>query len=429
MQLRYGYFYEDVDSVNLIITQPSEKVNMKSKLIKLFIFLLAVSSIIGMASAKWNEPYFILPDSDRPSIIQDNNGIYWIAFNSYTNPQNIWIMNSNDSINWTNFYKVTASNLTDYEPNLIQDNKGRFWIIYSSLIEIRGTLNFNYDLKLVHSDNGINWSEPVNITNSPFIESYPYIMQDRTGRYFITYSTYGNGSNNLDIYLKYSDDGFKWSQPIRITDSLESDIFPIMIQDNSGKYWMLFSRNTHERHKPLLNKYDLFLIYSGDGIRWSDAAEITNLSYNINYPYFMQDKGGIFWIPHMTGITGSEELGIMGSLDGTDWTDSVVLSNYSNEGYFKTDYKSMIQDRNGNYIYAFTSAKIGRGIWLMNGTPDLNFSKARKMGFNITRITVENDTKNIIGTIQGSKNNELGIEFGLLTVLIFFLCIVLKRLS
>jgi len=403
---------------------------MKFKLIIIVIFLLDVGSIIGMASAKWNEPYFILPDSDRPSIIQDKDGIYWIAFNSWTNPQNIWIMNSNDSINWMNFYQVTASNLTDYEPNLIQDNKGRFWILYSSLIEIRGTLSFNYDLKLTYSDNGINWSEPVNITNSPLIESYPYIMQDRTGRYFITYSTYSNESiNNLDIYLKYSDDGFKWSQPIRITDSLESDIFPIMIQDNSGKYWMLYSWDTHRRHKPLLNKYDLFLIYSGDGIRWSDAAEITNLSYNINYPYFMQDKDGVFWIPHMTGITGSEELGIMGSLNGTDWTDSVVLSNYSKEGYFKTDYKSMIQDRNGSYIYAFTSAKIGRGIWLMNGTPDLDFSKARKVEFNNTRITVENDTKNIIRTIPGRNNNELGLEFGLFTILVLFLCTFLKRIS
>ena len=403
---------------------------MKFKLIIIVIFLLVISSIIGMASAKWNEPYFILPDSDRPSIIQDKDGIYWIAFNSWTNPQNIWIMNSNDSINWMNFYQVTASNLTDYEPNLIQDNKGRFWILYSSLIEIRGTLSFNYDLKLTYSDNGINWSEPVNITNSPLIESYPYIMQDRTGRYFITYSTYSNESiNNLDIYLKYSDDGFKWSQPIRITDSSESDIFPIMIQDNSGKYWMLFSRNTHERHKPLLNKYDLFLINSGDGIRWSDAAEITNLSYNINYPYFMQDNDGVFWIPHMTGITGSEELGIMGSLNGTDWTDSVVLSNYSAEGYFKTDYKSLIQDRNGNYIYAFTSAKIGRGIWLMNGTPEMNFSKARNKEFNIIRITVENDTKNIIRTIPGRNNNELGLEFGLFTVLVLFLCTFLKRIS
>jgi len=64
-----------------------------------------LNSMSGIASAKWNEPYFILPDSDRPSIIQDKDGIYWIAFNSWTNPQNIWVMNSNDSINWMNFIK------------------------------------------------------------------------------------------------------------------------------------------------------------------------------------------------------------------------------------------------------------------------------------------------------------------------------------
>ena len=31
----------------------------------------------------------------------------------------------------------------------------------------------------------------------------------------------------------------------------------------------------------------------------------------------------------MTGITGSEELGLIGSRNGIDWTDSKVLSNYS----------------------------------------------------------------------------------------------------
>ena len=380
------------------------------------------------AAGEWNEPYFIIPDSDRPSIIQDNDGTYWIAFNSWTNPQNIWIVNSNDSLRWENFYQVTTSNLTDYEPNLIQDKNGRFWIVYSSLIEIKGTLDFNYDLKLVYSDNGRNWSNPVNITGTPLIESYPYIMQDNKSRFFITYSAYSNQSkNDLDIYMKYSDDGFKWSEPIRITDASESDIFPIMIQDNSGKYWMLFSRNTRLRHKPLMNKYDFFLIRSEDGIHWSDIAEITNLSYNVNYPYFMQDRDGNFWIPHMSGITGSEELGIMGSINGLDWTESEVLSNYSREGYFKTDYKSMIEDRNGKFIYAFTSAKIGRGIWLMNGTPGSNNYGTHKIDFDIPRITPENDNENPVNTIIDS--NKSGMNIIIFLILIIILISAMKKFS
>lgn len=400
---------------------------MKKDVIYLKIIVLLVlifPSII--AKGEWNEPVFIIPESDRPSIIQDINGTYWIAFNSWTNPQNIWIVNSNDSINWTEFYQVSFSNLTDYEPSLIQDKKGRFWILYSSLIEIRGTLNFNYDLKLVYSDNGKNWSGPVNITESPLVESYPYIMQDNRSRFFITYSTYSNESaKDLDIYLKYSDDGFNWSDPLRITDSDESDIFPIMIQDKSGKYWMLFSRNTRLRHKPLMNKYDFFLIHSDDGIHWSEIAELTNLSHNVNYPYFMQDRDGRFWIPHMTGITGSEELAIMGSPEGTEWTDSIVLSNYSKEGYFKTDYKSMIQDRKGNFLYAFTSAKIGRGLWIMKGTPDINFSKTNKIDFNITRISHENDNNNFISTILDGKKS--GIEYGSILLVFLIIYFILKK--
>ncbi len=401
---------------------------MKNMILKLIFIQIILLSTAGTVSAKWNEPYFILPDSDRPSIIQDNSGVYWIAFNSWTNPQNIWIMNSNDSLNWEKVYRVTDSNLTDMAPDLIQDKNGRFWIVYASLVEVRGTLSFNYDIKLAYSDNGVNWSKPADLTNTPVIEGYPYIVQDRNGRFFITYSAYTNETvNDLDIYMKYSDDGLNWSGPIRITDSPESDIFPIMIQDQNGKYLMLFTRDTHRKHEPLLNKYDMFLINSVDGIHWSDVAEITNLSYNINYPYFLQDKNGTFWIPHMTGVTGSEELGIMGSRNATDWTESVQLSNYSKEGYFKTDYKSMIQDRNGNYIYAFTSAKIGRGIWLMNGTPDVDFSKTHRIEFNITRISLENDKNNTIKTIIKNEKPEMGIEFGLFTILIFFAVRVLKH--
>ncbi|HLB71527.1 MAG TPA: sialidase family protein [Candidatus Methanoperedens sp.] len=403
---------------------------MKNIISRLFLIQIILLSITGIAIAAWNEPYFILRDSDRPSLIQDNSGTYWIAFNSWTNPQNIWIMSSIDGISWEGFYRVTVSNRTDYAPNLIQDRNGRFWIVYASLVEVRSTLSFNYDIKLVYSDNGTNWSNPVSITDTPVVDAYPYLVQDENRRYFITYSSYTNESiNDLDIYMKYSDDGFNWSVPIRITDAPESDIFPIMIQDQKGKYWMMFDRDTRKRHEPSLNKYDVFLMRSEDGIHWSDIAEVTNLSYNVNYPFFLQDKNGTFWIPHMTGITGSEELGIMGSKNGTDWTDSILLSNYSEEGYFKTDYKSMIQDRNGTFIYAFTSARTGRGIWLMNGTPDSDFSKTHRIEFNITRISDQNDRNNSIRTIEYEKRKESGVELGLFTFLAIFLIRMLKKPS
>ena len=65
----------------------------------------------------------------------------------------------------------------------------------------------------------------------------------------------------------------------------------------------------------------------------------------------------------------------------------------------------------------------------MKGSPEMDFSKARKVEFNISRITAGNDTKNIIRTIPESKNNELGIESGSLTILIFLFIIILKRSS
>ncbi|PWB56917.1 MAG: hypothetical protein C3F06_00040 [Candidatus Methanoperedenaceae archaeon] len=391
------------------------------KILYLFFF-------VTIAAGEWNEPYFIIPDSDRPSIIQDNEGTYWIAFNSWTNPQNIWIVNSNDSLKWENFYQVTVSNMTDYAPNLIQDRNGTYWIVYASLVEIKGTLNFNYDIKLVKSNNGINWSEPQIITDSPVIESYPYLFQDQKGRFFLTYSSYQNESSiDLDIYMKYSDNGSNWSDPIRVTDSNKSDIFPIIIQDKNGTYWMMFTRDTYKRNITSPNKYDVFLITSNDGIHWSDIAQVTDYKYNINYPYFIQDRNGYYWIPHMTGISGSEELGIMGSVNGLDWTESRVLSNYSQEGYFKTDYKSMIQNTDGKFIYTFTSAKIGRGIWIMNGTPYSNNSITHAINFDIPRISAENDAGNPMKTIMDS--NKSGMNNIIFFILIIISIYVLKKLS
>lgn len=393
-----------------------------------FQFFFIIIFLATIVSGTWNEPYFIIPDTDRPSIIQDNNGTYWIAFNSWTNPQNIWIVNSNDSLNWENFYCVTVSNTTDFAPDLIQDKDGKYWIVYASLVEIKGTLKFNYDINLVNSNNGINWSEPMNITSSGVIETYPYLFQDKKGRFYLTYSAYPNESSiDLDIYMKYSDNGSSWSNPIRITDSNKSDIFPIMIQDQNETYWMMFTRDTYKKNVTSINKYDVFLIKSNDGIHWSDIAQVTDYKYNINYPYFMEDRSGNFWIPHMTGISGSEELGIMGSGNGIDWTDSFVLSNYSDEGYFKTDYKSMIEDRNGTFIYAFTSAKIGRGIWLMNGTPYSNDSITHKIIFDIPRISPENDSNNPVKTIIDSNKSGMNNIIFFILIILFF-C-VMKRLS
>ena len=408
--------------------------------ITIIVLSVLLLSMIPFASADWNEPEPVLGEANRPSIIQDSDGIYWIGFSSLEGHANIWIMNSTDGVNWGNYSQVTSNNQTEYAPNLIQDSNGEYWIIYNALTDIYNVLEFNYELMLTHSPDGISWSDPVAITDSPYsIDVYPYIMQDADGRYFVTYSSrWDNSTTGHDLYMMYSDDGIVWSDEVQLTNSPEGDIFPVMLQAEDDKYWMMFTRDTSAEHPPMMNKYDVFMITSDDGIEWSDVAQVTFFDHNINYPYFLQDADGVFWIPHMTGITGSEELGLMGSRNGVDWTDSQLLSNYSQEGYFKTDYKSMVQDDGGEYIWAFASAKMGRGIWIMNGTPDIDLDDAYQIRFNLTRFSEESiDTDELdqqsTGVKEASQNNDsdtnntAGLNSGLILFSIIFAVYLAKR--
>ena len=407
--------------------------------INIIVLSVLLLSIIPLASADWSEPQSILEQANRPSIIQDSDGIYWIGFSSLEEYANIWIMNSTDGINWGNYVQVTSNNQTEYAPNLIQDENGEYWLLYNALTDIYNTLEFNYELMLTHSPDGVAWSESVALTNNSAIDNYPYIMQDENGRYFVTFSSLKkNSTTGHDIYMIYSDDGIVWSDETQLTNSPEGDIFPIILQDSDGKYWMMFTRDTSADHPPMLNKFDVFMMTSDDGVDWSDVAQVTFFDHNINYPYFLQDEDGVFWIPHMTGITGSEELGLMGSRNGIDWTDSKLLSNYSQEGYFKTDYKSMVQNNEGDFIWAFASAKIGRGIWIMNGTPDIDLDDTHRIEFNLTRLSEqiisegEFDQRSMgvtepLKDNDSNTNNTAGLHLGVMLFSIIFAVYVSKR--
>lgn len=407
--------------------------------IAIIVLSVLLLSLVPLASAGWDEPQLALGQANRPSIIQDSDGIYWIGFSSLEEHANIWIMNSTDGLNWGNHVRITSNNQTEYAPNLIQDDDGEYWMLYNALTDIYNVLEFNYELMLTHSSDGISWSEPATITNSSAIDTYPYIMQDMDGRYFVTFSSFKkNSTTDHDIYMIYSDDGIVWSDEIQLTNSPEGDIFPIMLEDKDGKYWMLFTRDTSAEHPPMMNKYDVFMITSDDGLDWSDVAQVTDFDHNINYPYFLQDGDGVFWMPHMTGITGSEELGLMGSRNGIDWTDSQLLSNYSQEGYFKTDYKSMVLNNEGKFIWAFASAKIGRGIWIMDGTPDIDLDDAYRISFNLTRFSDEiisedkfdQQSMGVTEPLQGNDsdvNNIAGLHLILVILSIILAFHILKR--
>jgi len=97
----------------------------------------------------------------------------------------------------------------------------------------------NYDIFYSNSTDGANWSEPVVLISDKSTDMYPFLLQDCTGTYWLTWTSdrsdvYG------DIWYSVSEDGLKWSAPIQVTKTSSRDYTPRLFEDSSGVIWIIY---------------------------------------------------------------------------------------------------------------------------------------------------------------------------------------------
>ncbi|MEE9175480.1 MAG: exo-alpha-sialidase [Thermodesulfobacteriota bacterium] len=332
---------------------------MGSRVLKPAMLLVILLILIPPAYANgWSKPEFLI-EASHPSMIQDNNGIYWLAFNGAGQDVDIFLMNSTDGRIWSDPWHVTSDPESDRDPQLIQDSKGNFWLVFVSY------RMGNPDLFLKNSDDGITWSEAIQITRDKAFDSYPNtLIQDSDGIYWIAFSSSRGGGGDTDVYLTGSEDGVLWSEPLHVTNDESIETFPTMIQDSDGIYWLAFARQTGWP-----NKYDIFLTKSEDGNRWTEPEKVSRGPANNNYIDFIQDKNGLYWMAFTSERTGNEDIFVMGSYDAQTWSEPELLSyNMINRTYnFKCDYKTLMQDSYNVFWIVYGCAKRPDGLWYVTG--------------------------------------------------------------
>jgi Tol biopolymer transport system component len=154
---------------------------------------------------------------------------------------------------------------------------------------------------------------------------------------------------------------------------MEIETFPTMIQDRKGVYWLAFSRETG---KP--NKFDTFLMSSADAKRWSDPVRITRGSANNNYIDFIQDASDIYWLAFTSTRSGNEDIFVMGSYDANTWSlpQQLTFNTINRTRDFKCDYKTLIQDSEGMLSIVYGCAKRPKGLWYVKGYAKPKFGYA-----------------------------------------------------
>ncbi|MEE8403551.1 MAG: hypothetical protein V3R93_07330, partial [Candidatus Hydrothermarchaeaceae archaeon] len=274
-----------------------------------------------------------------PSLIQDSSGTYWLAFSNGSLDGDIVIQNSSDGINWNTLISAVVGTYDDYWPSLMRDSNGTFWIVFESSLDRGGT---NNDIYYVTSEDGVNWSTPVNIpTNATYFDYRPDIAQDSNGKYWLTWTCgYGSYSN---LCISNSTDGSNWSTPNEIV--IGSEWRPDLFHSN-GIYWLVWGKATPDD--------DLYFSTSNDGVDWSAKVKVTTNTSVDRSPSVVADSNGTIWIAWRSERTGNGDIYITHStvtptapLGGEVWNGTQNITWVSVSGDYQNDSFNLYYSTDG----------------------------------------------------------------------------------
>ena len=172
-----------------------------------------------------------IEENKMPSLCIDSNGKFWVAWASYRSGMDatIWVKSSVDGINWGSWETDIQVTTTDgLYPSIIQDNNREYMIAYHDPGD---------GIWLVKSSDGITWGQPTKIVEGSYY--MPSLLQDSAGTYWVTYNTIKLPSG--DVFISSSIDGVNWSSPKRITTYDGLDWQASIIQSSSDVYKIVWS--------------------------------------------------------------------------------------------------------------------------------------------------------------------------------------------
>ncbi|HSW56571.1 MAG TPA: T9SS type A sorting domain-containing protein [Ignavibacteriaceae bacterium] len=217
-----------------------------------------------------------------------------------------FIKSSDRGISWSSIINLSNSqqiHSDDVQITLSGNNLYCSWLEYLSSME-----NDIYFSK--STNNGNNWTAPVNITNNSDFQ-YNIYMTDNGINYL--YIAYENGALlESEIYLKNSSDGGgTWSVPVNITNNPGKSSNPC-ISIFSDNIYFIWSDNSHSI--PANDSSDIFFKWSTDfGLNWLDSVNVSENSGNSLQPRICYEINGplpapwlditIFWYDYSPGIS------------------------------------------------------------------------------------------------------------------------------
>lgn len=269
------------------------------------------------------ENYRLTTDSHKdedPFLMQDSGGVYWgVWCSDRSGNGDIWCSNSPDGVSWADPIQLTSDNFDDWYPSLVQDPSGTYWLAWMSW------RSGNYDVWYANSQDGKEWSEPVQLTTDESLDWVPSLSIDSSGAYWVTWVSERSG--NKDIWYSTSKDGDNWSEATQLTTDPAEDDGPWLLRDSNGTYWVVWHSNRN-------GNSDIFYSNSTDGANWSEpAALIVDKGTDI-YPFMLQDSHGRYWATWTTDRSDMwGDIWYCTSQDGQEWSAPNQLTEMDGKDY------------------------------------------------------------------------------------------------
>jgi len=247
------------------------------------------------------------PASDTfPSLIQDSDGIYWMAFQSDRSGNwDIWITSSSNGLSWSAPTQVTLSHSYDRDPSLIRARDGRLIIGFTS------NRFGSWDIFLTESyDNGNTWSTPIKIAGVyPAGDDCVSHIEASDGYLHVAYTSRGGGISNGVAIITSKDN---WTSRTLVQGG-SYIAYPSLIETPDNKLMVAYC-------EVYVSGEDLFIYQSNDmGSTWGQIAHLSTSSGDL-LPSLIQDSSGRFWVAYRSKSSGVSGILYRTSYDAVTWS-------------------------------------------------------------------------------------------------------------
>ncbi|MFX1257957.1 MAG: zinc ribbon domain-containing protein [Promethearchaeota archaeon] len=169
----------------------------------------------------------------------------------------------------SNWQRITDNNLHDQNPTIFRSNIGPLYVLYRS-VELGTQVNY-----LVKSfDNGITWSNPIEIARSNILSGDNVYCGAASGQLVIIFIR--NMDTREDLIFRSFDQGETFEDPIVMTDLTINDKVSKLLLTNNGTMFLLHSQ--YAAKYTVLRSNDL-------GFNWTTSGYWSNHSDHFSYLY------------------------------------------------------------------------------------------------------------------------------------------------